>query len=91
MFESPQSRYLLRAGVATGLGALGALQVALIDGSFSALDGVAIATATLTVAGGYLGIGAASGSMEPFVGNKHSDPDVPIPPAQPEDPAPNGP
>ena len=88
MFESPGSRYALRAGVATLLGLLGALQVALIDGSFSALDGIAVATATVTVAGGYLGIGAASGSMEPFVGNKHSDPDVPVPPAEAEEPDP---
>ena len=88
MFESPGSRFALR----TALFAIGA--------TLSSLSGLGIAdglqntdvlvsvstgfTAMLT----YAGIGASFGSVEPFVGRMHSDPDVPSPPAEAQEPDP---
>lgn len=88
MFESPGSRFALR----TALFAIGA--------TLSSLSGLVIAdglqntdilvsvstgfTAMLT----YAGIGASFGSVEPFIGNMHNNPEVPVPPAEAEDPDP---
>jgi hypothetical protein len=79
--ESANARTFLRTAVETGLAFLGALQVAIFDGSISGMEWVGISTATLTAFGGYLGIGAASGSVEPFFVNELENAEVPSPPA----------
>ena len=68
MFENVEARFVLRAAVATGLGVLGAVQLALGDGSISLSEGVDIVYAGGIVLGGYLGIGAVSKTVEPSVG-----------------------
>lgn len=78
--ESSTARTFLRAAVASALSFLGALQLAMVDG-ITSQEWVGVAIATVGVLGGYLGIGAASGSMEPFFVNKLEGAEVPSPPA----------
>lgn len=63
---SQQVKFYVRAGLATALAFLSALGVAITDG-ISGTEMVAIATATLTAAGIYLGLGFGT-SLEPDVG-----------------------
>ena len=86
MFDSPQSRYLLRAGVATVLAFLASLATAITDDAVTGAEWVTIAIATVGALGAYLGVGAAVPSVEPFVGNKYEGADVPVPPATPRKP-----
>lgn len=73
MFKSAEARYALRV-VLVGLASfLTALQAAGTDAWLSCLIGGAVAALT------YAGIGAASGSVEPFIGNRMQPP--PEPPA----------
>lgn len=83
--ESAAARYVLRAAVATALAVLGALQLALANG-VTAQEWVQVAIAGCISLGGYLGIGALSGSVEPFIGNTLQGAQVPSPPADPEPP-----
>lgn len=83
--ESSTARTFLRASVSAGLAFLGALQLAMVDG-ITSQEWVGVAIATVGVLGGYLGIGAASGSMEPFFVNKLERVEVPSPPAVKEQP-----
>lgn len=73
---SPGARTAFRTGIATALAFLSALGVALVDGSISPLEGVSIATATVTALGGWLGVGAVSQS-EPFFGRQGDPVEVP--------------
>lgn len=77
MFSTPGARYVLRAIVAALLAGLGAAGTALVDGSFSPVEIIGVATAVLGVFGGYLGIGAATPAVEPFVGNQYNNAEVP--------------
>ena len=86
MFDSPQSRYLLRSGVATLLAFLASLGVAITDDSITGSEWVTIALATVGALGAYLGVGAAVPAVEPFVGNRYEGADVPVPPAEPRPP-----
>jgi len=73
MFKSAEARYVLRV-VLVGLASfLTALQAAGTDAWLNCLIGAAVAALS------YAGIGAASGSVEPFIGNKLEPP--PRPPA----------
>lgn len=78
MFSSAEARYVLRAAVATVLAFLAALATAITDGGVSMQEWVAIAIATVTVVGAYLGIGAGVPQVEPFIGNKLEP--APVPP-----------
>lgn len=71
MFSSAESRYVLRA-LLVGVGA--AVSSMLADGDWKQIvaSGVLAALA-------YAGIGAATGPVEPFIGNKMEPP--PVPPA----------
>jgi hypothetical protein len=70
--QSAKARTFLRASVATLLAGLGAAGAIWVDN-----DIVKIATAMLIVLGGYLGVGAASGAVEPFFVRKPDDVVVP--------------
>lgn len=76
MFSSAGARVALRAGIAITLAFLAALATAIVDG-VTASEWITIATATLTVAGAWVGLGAASGNVEPFFGRKLEPPPVP--------------
>lgn len=80
IFESPRSRYFLRAGVTAALAVVGVAATIWIDNPY-----VKMASAGLGVLGAYLGVGAAVPSVEPFVGNQYQGAEVPIPPAVDED------
>jgi hypothetical protein len=71
------------AGILAGLGATGTALVG--DKSIDPVEVVTIATATLTVTGTWLGIGALPNTqIEPFYGAQDKDPvKVPEPPADP--------
>lgn len=62
------ARYFIRAGLSTALAFLSALAAAMPDG-ISGTEWVVMASATVSAAGLYLGIGAASETVEPRVGN----------------------
>lgn len=79
---SPGARTAFRTGITTALAFLGALGTALVDGSISPVEGVAIATATVTAAGAWLGIGYSSQS-EPFFGPAGDPVEVPVERIQP--------
>lgn len=64
------ARFLLRAGIATALAGLGAAAGALTDGGITVAEAITIATAALTAAGIYAGVGAAVPQVEPHIGNK---------------------
>ena len=65
---SPVTRYLIRAAFATALAFLSALGAAMPDG-ISGTEWIIIATATVTAGSAWLGLGAASPTLEPRVGN----------------------
>jgi hypothetical protein len=77
MFKSAESRYALRCSLFGIAGAVGSLQQALpgISGDEAVEAGLLGIGAALA----YAGIGAASGAVEPFIGNKMEPP--PEPPA----------
>lgn len=81
MFRTPGSRYALRAIVAAALAGLAVAGTVWIDNPY-----VKVASAAVGALAAYLGIGAASGSVEPFVGNKLANAEVPVPPADPVPP-----
>jgi hypothetical protein len=74
--ESANARTILRAVVAAALAGLAVAGTIWIDNSV-----IRIASAVLLVLGGYLGVGASSGSVEPFFVNKLENAEVPSPPA----------
>lgn len=82
MFRSPASRFTLRVGVVATLAGLATLRASIGDG-IDAEEWVALAENTLAAGAAYAGIGAAFGAVEPFVGNKKDDAQVPVPPADP--------
>lgn len=78
MFKTPQSRYLLRAAVTMILAGLSIAGTIWIDNPY-----IKIASGMVAVLASYLGIGIVSPQVEPFVGNKMEDAQVPVPPADP--------
>jgi hypothetical protein len=82
MFKSPTSRYLLRTGLVAVLAGLATLKASVGNGVDSA-EWVDIVYATLGAAMAYAGIGAVVPAVEPFVGIKKQDAEVPVPPADP--------
>jgi asparagine N-glycosylation enzyme membrane subunit Stt3 len=84
--RSWNARYVLRGVVAALLVALATLRASLGDGVDTG-EWIDVGTNTLTALAAYLGIGAALGPVEPFVGRKLDDADVPKPPADPVPPA----
>lgn len=76
MFRTAESRYVLRAVVAAALAGLAVAATVWIDNPY-----VKIASAILGALAAYLGIGAATGPVEPFVGVKYKGAEVPVPPA----------
>lgn len=81
--DSAKARYVLR-GVVVGLIAFFATLRASIGGGLDPQEWVDLASNTLGAVAAYFGIGAAFGSVEPFVGNKMEGAAVPVPPADPE-------
>ena len=77
MFSTPGARYVLRAVVSAILAGLGATTAALSDGSFSTPEYVSIASAVFGAFAVYLGVGAATPAVEPFVGNQYNNAEVP--------------
>ena len=82
MFRSPTSRYLLRTGVVAMLAGLGALKASVGDGLDSE-EWVDLLYVTIGAGAAYAGIGAIVPPVEPFVGRKKDDAEVPVPPADP--------
>jgi len=85
MFRSPSSRYLLRIVVVAALAGLATLKASIGNGLDSA-EVVDVIYATLGGGAAYAGIGALVPSVEPFVGLKKDDAQVPVPPADPMPP-----
>jgi hypothetical protein len=82
MFRSPTSRYMLRISVVAVLAGLGALKASIGDG-LDAAEVVDVIEVTLAAGAAYAGIGYAVPAVEPFVGRKKDDAQVPVPPADP--------
>lgn len=82
MFRSPAARYALRIGVMAALAGLAALKSNINDG-LTASETVEVLYLTLGAGAAYAGLGAAVPAIEPFIGNKKEDAQVPVPPADP--------
>lgn len=82
MFKSPESRYILRTCVVAVLAGLASLKAGIGDGLDNA-EIVDVVSATLGAGAAYAGLGAFVPSVEPFVGIKKEDAEVPMPPADP--------
>lgn len=77
MFKSVNSRYVLRAVVAAAIAVSAVASTIWIDNPY-----VKLISAGVGALATYLGIGAASPHVEPFVGNRMDSPvEVPSPPA----------
>jgi hypothetical protein len=85
MFKSPESRYALRIVVMALLAGLAALKSNITDGLTSS-EAVEVLYLTLGAGAAYAGLGAAVPAVEPFIGNKKDDAEVPVPPADPVPP-----
>lgn len=72
-------RTIVRAAVSAALAGLAVAATIWIDNPY-----LKTASAVVGVLAGYLGIGAASPTVEPFFGNKAEAAEVPEPPAVPE-------
>lgn len=72
MFQTPESRYLLRSGVSALIAGVVTAAGIWVDNPYLKVAG-AIAGAL----GLYLGVGQVSGSVEPFVGRKMDRAEVP--------------
>lgn len=81
--ESVNARYVLRAVVAAAIAALATLRASVGDG-LDAQEWVDLVTNVVGALALYLGVGAVSGSVEPFVGKELEGAEVPVPPAQPD-------
>ena len=77
--ESWNARTILRAVVAMALAGLAVAGTIWVDNPY-----LKIASAMALVLPGYLGVGAISGSVEPFFGRQLEGAQVPAPPADPE-------
>lgn len=77
MFSTPGARYVLRAIVAAVLAGLGALATALTDGDIGSAEYVSVASAVFGAFAVYLGVGASTPAVEPFVGNQYNNAEVP--------------
>lgn len=84
--ESWNARYVLRAVLVAAIALLASLKASLGDGIDTG-EWIDAGTTTLGALGAYLGLGAAFGPVEPFVGRKLEGAAVPEPPANPEPPA----
>jgi hypothetical protein len=87
MFKTASARYVLRAAVAAVLAASGAILAATTDNTITLHEWALIVVALVGGFAAYAGIGAASGSVEPFVGRKQENTEVPMPPADPVPPS----
>jgi hypothetical protein len=72
-------RTIVRSAVSAGLAGLAVAATIWIDNPY-----IKIASAVVGVLAGYLGIGAASPTVEPFFGIQAKTAEVPEPPAVPE-------
>lgn len=72
MFSTPQARYVLRAVVSALIAGLAVAATIWIDNPY-----IKIASAVVGALAAYLGIGAGSPAVEPFVGVKYNNAEVP--------------
>jgi hypothetical protein len=86
MFESPGSRFALRTALFAVGATLSSLSGLVVADGFQSTDVLIAGSTGFTALLTYAGIGASFGSVEPFIGRQHSDPDVPVPPAEAEEP-----